>query len=1587
MAVQNAIREIPLDDSDRLNLPATSGISVEGYWYYYQPADFDSNNVLAGNRIVAWKWDSDLQNNLPEDAGGFDIDGTIAYVDERWNQTDEIYHGGSIIHIGAGVNDITNQSETDAFFFGHIGTYEGGLEDDAFYWDRLYEVDDSAWFFYQYHKHLPSNYNEYDDGRFVMAADEYISPTDKQYAYLIAIKGQEASKYYSIPLARIHTPSIGGAHNSHNDVTLPQTTGFNYMPAGIIAGSSNRFHAFYIRDEDSDGLGNERGFRVFSRTFTSTSNSFGSEINYGIFDLGTPTFDPYPGGVLSAGGVASKYPMRVSNGVKFGTRIYFPVIINAGSNALTWNIDVDNQGNNYRLTGSDRNGTINSGTNNPSIEINVGDTVNFDVPSNVANVHPFYIKYDPVLGTGSQVGTGTDTSQSTATNQGASGGAIVSWTPIVAGTYYYVCSVHSGMYGQITVTAAAVDTFDLQVWSVTDANTISPGTLERVDITGFDGMGEMPDAFMTTVGTNMYMAVSDINNGGVKLLSTIDADSSGAWVSEGNIVSNTATSPIRVHGLKYNSENTKFYTLLSGDVGASGTYDGKGLYSFDLAGGAFDGYEHLDYLTSDPDEYGSFINKEPLATGHIRYDQQTGTLTRFGTSEPEGIPNNTSILQYEVGSAEFFNKKEINTKSEEYLFQGIYLSDGRKALVGRVEDHPQNEGEANTGDLLLTIVDNEGNDFSYTWGGTGDDFITGVIEDVENNRIVLTGYCKGELAHKGDQEVHGWIRNIKDSVSSYDEHAFTGVVRDSDGGYFLSATDTPNERIYYARYNKNYDFEYARYFSIGANQDTSSSIAQSHTGDLYFGGSTFNGTSASFTDALIIKTTREGSVIWNKTLGTGTTNYATVDIDLIYSSGIEYTVVAISAGTQGDQTNIMLVLNSNGDVIFRKVMTGFYVTRVKPERYDTGRFLITGAQTPVNGGEAFLYLCDINDPSFVVWEHSTSKFVDGDLLDVELLRYDSDTSTNEYITCGSSDSGGFVYKMVVTDSALGYGVDIPWENRPLASLGTVDCITSLVVEDSDKRLWWWDEIAQEKGQSKVTNKQVYLVGQGTNMDSDGGILMNTDTYFFSINDSDGSINWANTLGHMGVDKLDAQLILDKTGKHFVWCGSSTSHSQGQDAVFGRLWTEGFGTGVYHTDASTSNAYYYDSYNLVSNLSLSPTGYAFDDAITVSETSTAVNSIGSVTSISADYATLEYNGTYGANGLFNAFLAWVNKDDLQSFLNTDEYAEDRKIGRNIHRANNLFNVRQISTVGDATADDGNIFSYDVIKSSDGEYYYVGGQVSGNVARTNTGASGVYDYWLGQYDIATDEFRWWQNGSSSDEEIYAIEELQGGTKQGHIAFCGRTTGNLPGVTPNIGGYDLFLGIFDPDPITWSAEYYSNGSGFNDKAMNLHDMHDIIPNNLVLVYNTFGSVQQGDRFGSEDIGVITFNYETDVWGTGQQTGSETSEEIDQNGKPSTKLPDGRIAVVCNTSGAFGDDANTFGLLDIGLGIFSWDSDGSGNYEGWKNYQVGSGSADFSYSVDNNGSTLLITGFSEATFDKELHGIIVEFDPSYGLTGKARS
>ena len=120
----------------------------------------------------------------------------------------------------------------------------------------------------------------------------------------------------------------------------------------------------------------------------------------------------------------------------FSNDLDYPVIANY-SISVTASSSAD-----YTLSGTDLNGTVSG--NDPDLTFNVGDQITFSVN---ASGHPFYLKTVAGTGTGNQIDV---------SNNGTTSGDIV-WTPSAKGTFYYQCSLHSGMVGTITIK-------DPQIW-------------------------------------------------------------------------------------------------------------------------------------------------------------------------------------------------------------------------------------------------------------------------------------------------------------------------------------------------------------------------------------------------------------------------------------------------------------------------------------------------------------------------------------------------------------------------------------------------------------------------------------------------------------------------------------------------------------------------------------------------------------------------------------------------------------------------------------------------------------------------------------------------------------------------------------------------------------------------------------------------------------------------------------------------------------------------------------------------------------------------------------------------------------------
>ena len=111
--------------------------------------------------------------------------------------------------------------------------------------------------------------------------------------------------------------------------------------------------------------------------------------------------------------------------------------LNTTITPITHNITTSAQTGDYLLTGSDRSNTF-TGDADPTITLFVGDTLTFNNAATYSS-HPMFIR---------DADRGASVSNPAPTGEGT---MIVSWTPTVAGTYYYQCAVHPAMIGTITV--------------------------------------------------------------------------------------------------------------------------------------------------------------------------------------------------------------------------------------------------------------------------------------------------------------------------------------------------------------------------------------------------------------------------------------------------------------------------------------------------------------------------------------------------------------------------------------------------------------------------------------------------------------------------------------------------------------------------------------------------------------------------------------------------------------------------------------------------------------------------------------------------------------------------------------------------------------------------------------------------------------------------------------------------------------------------------------------------------------------------------------------------------------------------------
>lgn len=1372
-----------------LNHPVNPGMS-DGYWYYYS-ASAANNTLLA--KIKPYRWDTELTTN--ETGNVLTMDGTIQLVSESLNRP-RVFHGSGIIRDGAGLSTQLGLTMDDAFYFYHLGDLRAS--DNIGYWDYAYlQNGTSDWVYYQYHQHNPNIYEDSYDQRGIIYGTQWINETDKSFGHLQQTSVTVMTTNYTNVMARVHTPSAGFAHNSHYDVELPATKTKNYMMSGILKGTSDRYHAFYIAPNATE-------WDVFSRTYIPASQAWSAENNHGKYDLADP--------ILTGTTPNQKqelYPFRASCGVMNGANGYIPVIYN-----------------------------------NP---------------------------------------TGT--------------------------------------------------TFDLKIWKFESGNSILTTTISTQSLV--TAVAQRPDCHMTKVGSDLYALVSDITNGGVDLYKQLDGTSSWSFVD--NVVTNGTQDIVRIHGFGYNSTDTLFYTLLSGEAtGSGGSYSGSGVYRFN-EGITFAGYEHLSYITSS---YG-FQVKSAQQSGYLSYQNIDGSIKFKTGSEPAGIAETERILIYNEASPKFYDKNDTKLGGDEYYYAGTKLNDGRIVGVGVIDDNLENRGGY---DLVLALYDTTGEhpEF-YGVGGSGDEYFTGVIEDVTNKNLWMVGYTKSYLAQKRDIKVHAFGRGFIDGGNKLE---WRDVKLDSFGNQYFVGNHLDNSGSLVGMYDYNFDNKWITLLNTTGHTEAYGVTIDSDR-NVYVVGRTNDGGAGGY-DAYVAKLNNSGSLLWNKYFGTSNDQYAS-SVDTITKSSTEYIVSTIISGS----STIIHVLNTSGSIIEQKELTGFTANKIrKSDTESDGYFLLAGKDNGSPTKAAIAKGQIQSTGNMFKWIRTYSS---GSLASEAFDIRNTEQATGAgglgsltgpgYHVVGSEDTNGFIVKFIMDESGGTFQSTKSWGTNISGSVFKSLANTAYTAQSGSR-------FTYAAGYTSVSPE-----GQG-----------GEEGLFVAFNYT-GSRVWTTTLGHTNDERV-LSIENDVTGENIISAGWSESHSTGRRTLNFRTVNTGYGTGNYNEINGPGMAMWYYSSSLQSST---------NNGI-LSTVTPPTNIITSITATSGSFieSTPPYTEEYYEGGnLFDFFIAKINLDDIAEYKNTDEHkALDESCDSVLKYVDDLFTFYQIGSGGDGTADDGNFFGYDITLLSDGNTLAMVGQTSADIVKYNLGASGVYDYVLLEFDTVSSSFtEIYQNGTSFDEEVYALTELNDGS--GSIAFVGRTTGNISGQFP-IGTYDIFLGIYNG--VTEQFSYFITGSSNIDKGVNLHDVGN---NQLAVVFESADVLSpNAQNFGGLDVGVILFNYSSSLWATSSyQIGSTEDEILGQEGKHSVYLSSSnRIAVVGKTLGTFGDEAISYGVNDMFLGIFDV------NKNTWTKYQIGTQANENGTTVFNlGGDRLIVGGYSDASFQEPNNGIFVTFDAALGVKGKS--
>ena len=321
----------------------------------------------------------------------------------------------------------------------------------------------------------------------------------------------------------------------------------------------------------------------------------------------------------------------------------------------------------------------------------------------------------------------------------------------------------------------------------------------------------------------------------------------------------------------------------------------------------------------------------------------------FGCPRPYSSPNPMSGISFAKTYGGTVGASSIQQTSDGgYIVAGLTYSFG----AGRY-------------DLFLIKTDANGNvQWAKTYGGTDDDYAYSV-QQTSDGVYIVAGYTESFGAGSGDiflikTDANGNIQWAKTYGGIYWDEAYS-VRQTSDGGYivagFTGSFGAGYSDVFLVKTDANGNIIWAKTYG-GIDRDEASSVQQTSDSGYIVAGWTYS-FGAGSDDPFLIKTDANGNIIWAKTYGGISYDWAS-SVQQTSDGGYIVAGVTLSFGA-GYSDAFIIKTDANGNIIWAKTYGGTgYEEASSVQQTSDGGYIVAGATASFGAGYSDAFIIKTN---------------------------------------------------------------------------------------------------------------------------------------------------------------------------------------------------------------------------------------------------------------------------------------------------------------------------------------------------------------------------------------------------------------------------------------------------------------------------------------------------------------------------------------------------------------------------------------------------------------------------------------------------